>query len=61
MAISTFELEELCLYAGGKSEQEITDFIDDGEDIDVFCYETFNVEFEEFCKIAVALLKFTPR
>ena len=61
MAISIFELQELCLYAGGKSEQEVNHFIDDGQDIDDFCYENFNVDFNEFCKISTALLKFTPR
>lgn len=62
--IQYWEIQELALFAMGKTEDQVTEIIDnDGEgekDIDTLIYEKFDVDFDQFAKIAEALLKLTP-
>ena len=55
-----FDLEILCLRAAGKTEGEADRFMDNEQDIDDFCYENFECDFDSFCKIADKLVDFTP-
>lgn len=58
--MDSLETEELILYAAGLKEEEVETFINDGEDIDDFCNEKFEMGTEQFAKVAEGLLKFTP-
>ncbi|MCY9861307.1 hypothetical protein OTK49_02100 [Vibrio coralliirubri] len=55
-----WEIEELALYAAGKTDEEVTNFINESCDIDDFTNETFGVDFADFAKIAKGLIKLTP-
>lgn len=54
-----FEIEELALYSAGKTE-EVVAFINEGNDIDDFIFETYGVDTDNFAKIARSLIKLTP-
>ncbi len=58
--MDSLEREELILYAAGLSEEEVDKFMNDGEDIDDFCHEKFDIDSDQFVKVAEALLKLTP-
>jgi len=60
MKIKGIDLEMLIGAAIGWTEEQTEDFINDDGDWDVVVYEHFNVEVEEFEKIASALIKLTP-
>lgn len=51
------DLQNLVLYAAGKTEAEVENFDDD---IWEFCEEHFGVNLDEFEHIAECLLKLTP-
>ena len=56
-----WELEELACRVCGLSEKETEDFINEGTDLDELIYPKFSMGFTEFCSLAEALLKFTPK
>lgn len=53
-----FEIEELAYRAGGKSESETEEALNEG-DIDDFLLEKYEVTFEQYCKIVRDLIPFT--
>ena len=54
-----YEIQELALYAMGKTEEEVNHILDN-EDPDDYIYDYFNVSYSEFSHIVEALLPFTP-
>ena len=62
--VQYWEIQELALFAMGKTDEEVTEIINnDGEcdkGIDELIYEEFGVDFDQFSNIAKSLLKLTP-
>ena len=54
-----YEIQELALYAMGKTEEEVDSILNDGDPEDCI-YDHFDVDYEQFAKIVRALLPFTP-
>lgn len=60
MKIGGIDLEMLAGAALGWSEEDTEEFINNDGDFDAPLYEKFNIELDEFGKIADALIMFTP-
>ena len=55
-----WEIQELLCFASGMNEKQSEDFCNDDGDYDQLVYDKFEVGFDEFTKIAEALLLLTP-
>lgn len=56
-----WDIQQLAAYATGMTEDQYSEFLNNDGDFDELLHEKFEIEFEQFSKVAEALLLLTPK